>query len=260
MVKLLYGIDAHIRREELDTIKIMICDDEEYFRNLMLQFINDYQEQRGEIFKISVCDDGSSVIEDSEEYDLYFLDIEMKITGGVKAAQEVLSCYPLAEIVFFTSHRKYTDDALRLKISGYIDKPFDRDRVFCILDRMMPVIRKKNDTVCLRKENDDMANISIYDIIYIKTERKRVYAMTRKGLMRYMGKYSQLSKIIENHEFMKIREKCMVNMQFIKTIKDRSVVLCCGKVDYTEDISKSVSVNGLKLMWLDYKRRTVIDE
>lgn len=239
---------------------IMVCDDDAFYREQMETCLLHYQEERNEKFAIDVYQDGAEVCESKREYDLYFLDIEMKNKSGVEAAQNILKRYPMATIVFFTAHRSYMDDALRLRISGYVDKPFDEKRINRIMDKLMPVVRKKRDKVKLRNEVEDFVEVKLDNIVCIKTENKKVVAITIKGNMRYMGKYNDLVEIAENHEFVKVREKCMVNMQYIKNIKNGNVLMKYNKEEREELVSRSISIGELKLKWLDYKRRTMINE
>lgn len=58
-----------------------------------------------------------------------FLDIEMGTMSGIEVAKQLKIWYPKINIVFVTGYNDYMADAIRLRMSGYVEKPVTKEKI-----------------------------------------------------------------------------------------------------------------------------------
>lgn len=63
------------------------------------------------------------------DFDIAFLDIQMRGATGVELAQKLKAKNPKINIIFVTAFAEYKSEAMDLKASGYITKPVNKDKI-----------------------------------------------------------------------------------------------------------------------------------
>lgn len=58
-----------------------------------------------------------------------FLDIEMGTMSGIEVAKQLKLWYPKINIIFVTGYNDYMADAIRLRMSGYVEKPVTKEKI-----------------------------------------------------------------------------------------------------------------------------------
>ncbi len=68
--------------------------------------------------------------------DIAFLDVEMRIMGGIELAQKLQSINPKINIIFVTGYSEYMGEAFSLYASGYIMKPVTTKKIKSELEHL----------------------------------------------------------------------------------------------------------------------------
>ena len=89
-------------------LHIAICDDERVFVNHLKELLSQYILETGEEIKTSVFYDGLDLIEKYDpSFDLIFLDIQMKLVDGLRAAERIREKDESVGIIFLTTLAQY---------------------------------------------------------------------------------------------------------------------------------------------------------
>lgn len=87
-------------------IRIGVVEDDPASCQLVLDYLNRYQQENDEQFTVSVFDDGARIVEKyTPVYDILLLDIEMSEMDGMAAARRIRERDDKVVIVFITPHR-----------------------------------------------------------------------------------------------------------------------------------------------------------
>ena len=122
--------------------KIALCDDLKSENVKLEEFINEYK-LNNPTYDISITTftSGYDVIDYIEKYgdfDLYFLDIYMKGITGIELATKLRETRKTSfDICFSTTSPIFAIDAYGLDAIQYFVKPYYKDQVFKLLDRIL---------------------------------------------------------------------------------------------------------------------------
>ncbi|MBQ8025251.1 MAG: response regulator [Oscillospiraceae bacterium] len=115
-------------------MKTILVDDELWS---MLQF-KDLCEDHPEIELVGEFESAADALRYAESHTVEFalLDIEMPGINGVELAKRLREQNPDVIIVFLTGHKQYLEDFINMKADYYVFKPYTREDVKDILDRV----------------------------------------------------------------------------------------------------------------------------
>lgn len=119
--------------EDLDPIKVLIVDDEEVMRSLMIKIL----EKAG--YKVVTANGGIAArqILAEQPIDLVLSDVKMPDMNGFDLLKEIKANYPHIAVIMMTAYAdSYTiKDALIYGADEYITKPFKHYEVTVVMER-----------------------------------------------------------------------------------------------------------------------------
>lgn len=115
---------------------IIIADDSEFMRNLLLEILEDDYDIVGE------AENGVEAVniyEDEDDVDVVMMDIVMPIRTGIEATDEITDMDPNANVIMCTSvgQEEKMKQAIKAGASGYITKPFQKPNVLNEIDDVL---------------------------------------------------------------------------------------------------------------------------
>ena len=85
-----------------------------------------------------------NLIEDGEQLDYAFLDVEIREMNGIELAKRLKEICPSVRILFVSAYNQYACEAFQLHAKGYILKPATEELIVEALDSMEIEWRSKN--------------------------------------------------------------------------------------------------------------------
>lgn len=128
--------------------RIMIVDDEPLFRDYLRMKMD--WENHGYV----VCCEarnGKEALEEAQVHrpHLALIDINMPFMNGFELAEQLKMRFSEMTIVFVTGHNEfeYVQQAVRLGVHDYLLKPFNKEELAAMLERIQPKLPKLQETV-----------------------------------------------------------------------------------------------------------------
>lgn len=119
--------------EDFDPIKVLVVDDEEVMRNLMVKIL----EKAG--YKVITATGGNAAkaILAQESIDMVLSDVKMPDMNGFDLLKEIKANYPHIAVIMMTAYAdSYTiKDALIYGADEYITKPFKHYEITVVMER-----------------------------------------------------------------------------------------------------------------------------
>ena len=114
-------------KEEME-MRIAICDDEKIALEQTCNIVKDVFDEMHLKYFIDVYMDANELLQNKDQYDIVFLDIELKDSdkNGVWVAKMIKRYYPESIIIFTTNYEEYIDEVIEKYAFRYWSKPIDR--------------------------------------------------------------------------------------------------------------------------------------
>lgn len=112
-------------------MRILICDDDAFIIEQIQKYIrNFFQHSHVKCPAMDCFSNGKSLLADTGDKDMVFLDIEMPGMNGIYIGNELKRLNPNIIIFIVTSYSEYLDEAMRFHVFRYLSKPLDKQRFF----------------------------------------------------------------------------------------------------------------------------------
>lgn len=127
-------------------IRIGVVEDDPASCQLVLDYLNRYQQENGEQFTVSVFDDGARIVEKyAPVYDILLLDIEMKEMDGMAAARRIRERDDNVVIIFITAAPQYAISGYEVRALSYLLKPLPWFAFSQELKKSIDMVRRNGD-------------------------------------------------------------------------------------------------------------------
>lgn len=105
-------------------MRILIVDDEEHALRSLTSCVTELR-SGDEIHSFLRSDEALSFAKtEGQAPDLAFLDINMPVLNGIELAKALKKIHPNLRVIFCTAYTEFVMEAIRLRASGYILKPY----------------------------------------------------------------------------------------------------------------------------------------
>lgn len=112
-----------------------------------------------------------------EAFDLVILDMFMRSLTGMEVARAIRASDPRVRLVFCTTSNEFASESYEVDACDYLRKPFSRERVKAMLDRLNLAQLEKMRAVRL----PDGASVVLRDVIYADCAAHRVTLHRKRG-------------------------------------------------------------------------------
>ena len=235
-------------REEINMIKIAICDDDVKFTGQIENFIMKIAKIQMVKVDVDVFFDGSELVDniynENPQYDIIFLDIEMKSMNGIDVARKIRGIDEVVSIIYVTGYTSYSLEAYEVQPFQFLVKPIDEN----VLNKYFFKVYEKiiaGDQYFRYKYGKDYYKLLVKDILYFQSKRRVVFIHKTNGsIMQYYDKLDKVEVKIEplKFDFWRIHQSYLVNTRYITQKSYDRIKLINGEVLFiSEDRRKSIS-------------------
>ncbi len=195
-------------------LRIAICDDEksmgEYLEGLIEKRLAKERDWQARVFS-----SGEELLEEGKDFDIFFLDIDLKGMSGIEMARR-LRQQSEAVIVFVTALKEYVFDAFDVQAFQYLLKPIDEEKFYRVLDKAIAGCRpqKQSEPLVIRVKGV-YRNIPKQSILYAENEARKVVLHLKEEQVSYYAKMGELEGIL-GEGFFRCHRGYLVNLDAVK--------------------------------------------
>lgn len=231
-------------------MKILICDDEQSYVDVLRQHVEDYMKERGIPCEILSATDPSQVLAGDDRFDLAFLDIEMGQVDGISLAQALRERNGKLALFFVTNYDEYQDDAMDLQAFRFFSKPFQPERLYSGLDKAMEYIDGAYVDVYLSGDSGQQ-RILVDDILYLTRANRKVYLETKEGCFQLRESFDQWCEKLPPLFFYLVHKSYLINLHYVQKYAYTEVYLTDG----TRIPVAPRKQSAFHKYWFEYLRR-----
>ena len=216
----------------MNKIKCVIVDDEELARQLLAEYLQDYDH----IDIVAECASGRQAIEkiDALEADLVFLDVQMPGLDGFDVLENIRT-NPF--VVFCTAYDKYAIKAFEKNAIDYLLKPLDKERFDQAVQRATERIRQNETNFTHIQEetsvrevqgysknlfvqkNEKLVNLPVQNIVHLEASKDYTIISTQTDQFVSSLGISKLEEKLDPEIFIRIHRSTIINLQKLAEIE-----------------------------------------
>lgn len=211
-------------------MRIVICEDEAAYSDMLCNMISDYFESKNVKIDISVFADGDPFIKsyiNENKYDVVFLDIQLENSDGMSIAAEIRKYDSSVPIIFVTGLENRAVEGYAVSAFDYIVKSSLKERLHTVLDRFMQSISKSFLSVQISK--GDTAIIPFSNILWIESESRGSVIVTENEEFHLSLAIGKISDFLPPALFTEVYKSVFVNLTKIRSIGNDTVIMCNEK-------------------------------
>ena len=213
-------------------LRMAICDDNPADTQIIQKYAEDWLKQQG-IEAALVCFPSAESFlfqyEESQPYDLLFLDVEMGEMDGVALAKELRTRGDTAQIVFITGYTDYMAQGYDVEALHYLIKPVDEQKLYAVLDRAVKRIAQPVKHILLETA-EGIVRLNAVDVMFAEAMGHVLQLHTIDGMTHEARMSMKDAEKLLGEGFVRCHRSYLVNLKHIRRITRTDVVLDNGKV------------------------------
>lgn len=207
-------------------IKIAIVEDETVYIEQLTEYLEEYQRNEGEDFKITIFRDGDGIIANYKAgFDIILMDIQMKFVDGMAAAEEIRAVDSEVIIMFITNMTQYAIRGYEVDALDYILKPVSYFAFSQKLKRAIERINRRNDIYITLQVKGGILQLMASEIYYVESKGHNLIWNARKGIYQIPGTMKFAAELLSEAAFFRGNHCYLINLEHVEGVQDKCAVV-----------------------------------
>ncbi len=233
-------------------IHIAICDDERDFVAHLSKLLEQYAAETGEEIKITPYYDGMELIERYDTtIDLIFLDIQMRLLNGLRAAKRIRQMDERVGIIFLTTLTQYGLEGYKYQAADYIIKPMKYVRLKAEMDQWLKRHRTEDSPSITVANDTGKYKVFLKSLKYAETFNRNLLLHTNQEDIICRKSMKELELILQDKGFVRCHTSYLVNLSHIKGVKKLEIELVTGEKIPISQPKRKEFMEQLAACWED---------
>lgn len=209
-------------------MRVAVCDNDTVFLKEFTDLIDSYIFNRDVMLNVKKFTDYQNLIDQTDDFDIFFLDYKMDGIDGLEFARQLTERYgDKKRIVFVTAYPEIVYEAFEVRAFRFLVKPVEKDKLYRVLDDLF-VTTNLNPKITIKTDGETYY-LEADDIYYLKVERKNTsFILDKKEIichkpMDYFEEY-----LSGCSAFFRIHRSYLVNVKKLKSFKNTYVIMQNG--------------------------------
>lgn len=211
-------------------IRLAVCDDEAFMRDELCRLVSQYMEERClSSYKVTAFENGSSLLESQDSFDLVFLDIQMERPDGMETARRLREREEHSLLVFVTVLKEPVFEAFEVQAFAYLVKPLEQEIFWRTMDRALKDLEQKPGRTLFIQKGNSCQVILLSKIVYCEVLGRKIYIHEKdKTVTEYYERLEELERRVDRR-FYRCHRSYLVNLDYVGGCKGGQVLLPDGE-------------------------------
>lgn len=205
-------------------IRIAMVEDEATVREQLMGYVQRYTRQYGTPFEVTEFADGMEILENYRpQFDIIFLDVEMKHLDGMETARRIRERDGGVLIVFITNMAQYAIRGYAVGALDYVLKPVPYFAFSQQLQKVEAQLRRRTRHYLAVPVEGGLRRLDTSRIYYIESEGHRVHFYTEEGDFAAPGALKALEEKLADRPFARCNSGYLVNLAQVQAVQQNTV-------------------------------------
>ncbi|MCD8023792.1 MAG: LytTR family DNA-binding domain-containing protein [Lachnospiraceae bacterium] len=207
-------------------LRAAVVEDEREERLQLVSYLKRYGNEQNLEISVEEFSDGSQLVEEySFNFDVLFLDIEMKNLNGLDTAREIRRRDPDVLLLFVTNLAQYAIEGYEVEALDFIVKPFSYPS-FCLrMDKIQKRLKLQAVNLMQFRSGKGTVFLNTRDILYAETMNKKTVLHTAGETLTCSETMNELQEKLCDFGFFRCHNAYLVNMNAIERLDGSHVVI-----------------------------------
>ena len=226
-------------------IIIGICDNEDEWRNQILECIMEYISDCQQTIECRMYASAEEYLQAERHADILLLETGMTGMSGIELKDRLEKTGSREAILFISSHKEQMGEAFGKNVYGFLEKPIQKERLFACLNKIIAE-RKACVPIRIRKGR----YIPSDEIMYVKSIDKYVEIHTIDSVEVGYFSMKECERILSETGFRRVHKSYLIHFRYVIKI-EAEIVMQDGRMIRL----MRGTVKELKEEYSDYIRR-----
>ena len=208
-------------------MQIAICDDEKEFLLELKRFILEYRTHKLVAIDIYEYNNGRSLLESNQTFDIVFIDYQMPGLDGLETARLLRERNYICSIVFITNYPSFVFKSFEVQPFRFFKKPLNKDELFSAMDSYLKQQKMLNPIMIV--DEGERKIIQTEEIVYIEGSGKGTIIRTKNGIVQCSKNLSTVLKLLPMHCFYRTHKSYIVNLYCIVSYNRMEIKMINGE-------------------------------
>lgn len=207
-------------------IRIGIVEDESHYRDQLIAYLRQFEQERGEKVDIVTFLDGDEIVENySSQFDIILMDIQMKFMDGMTAAEEIRKLDSKVVIIFITSMAQYAIKGYEVDALDYVLKPISYFQFSQRLNRALERMKKREDRFITVAVKEGIKRLKVSDLYYVESRGHILEFHSKHGEFTTVGTMKELEEMFSNLHFFRANNGYLINLEHVEGVNDSCAIV-----------------------------------
>lgn len=196
-------------------MRIAICDDEKFFRDLLKKDLEHYAKRYSLDFIYSEFSTGELLLSNDTEFDLIFMDYQMEKINGIDTVDRLRNRENETTVIFVSNYYEVALDSFKVQTYRFLTKPVNIEKLHEALDSFIKKYNSEKYVLLYNEEEDKICRIAESSIIYAEADNIYSRVRTVKSSYKFKGTLSKFERSLKSDFFYRTHRSYIVNFNFI---------------------------------------------
>ena len=194
-------------------------------------------------------------VEDGQDFDLLFLDIELGDEDGFLLAKRLQSSLPASLLIFVSSYEKYVYDSFKLQPFRFLPKRCLTQMLSETLSAAVAELKRRENRFLLVENGQGAEKIPLEAITYIRQRGKYACIAKADGSRnRVRRTLKSLSEELPEEQFFQIDRGYLCNVTKVTQLKNDKLTLTTGEELYVSSARMRELKDKVMEYWIREKK------
>lgn len=220
-------------------IHVALVEDDEQYRREFLGYLNQYEKESGQKFRVSVFTDGDEITEAYQaDYDLILMDIAMPFMDGMTAAEKIRELDSEVVIIFITNTPQFVMRGYAVDALDYVLKPVNYYAFSQRIERAISRMSNRRRRYISIPIRGGVQKLDVSQILYVEVQDHDLLFHTKRESILTRGTLTETEELLGSGQFFRCSKCYLVNLEYVESIQNCDLTLAGEQIQVSRSRRK----------------------